>query len=503
MMWLGCDLGTSSLKVIVIDPEGRVLHRDDQAIPTDRTADGGAEQDPKDWLDALHAAVSRIPERLRADISGIGVDGHVPSLVAVDQTGSPVTPCIIWQDTRPAADAERLAAELGDAEEDLGTRLPWNASQLHAKAAWLARTAPELVARTRWLLSPKDWLNLRLTGEIATDAWTSKGLLHVGTGAPAERILRATGWESAVIPPVLAPDAPLGTLLPGVAGDLGLGSGITVATGWTDAMTSILAVDAFRTPTGFVLTGTSDIVGTSAEHVSPDHRTYSVPPQVAPLPLAYGPTQLSGGSLLWIARTLSLEVGAALDLAHTASERRPMFVPYLNGERAPLWDAAVRGLFLGLDETHGPAELVAAVIDGIALSDAHVLSTAEAAAGIRAAAVQLGGRGVDHPALLAARSGALQRRLVLHDESHLAALGAARLAAEAAGEPVESAHGTTTHDRDSASAGLWADRYDDYLQASAVSQAWGPRGQRRDEIQRPNAGPSGVDDGSFSKPSDE
>lgn len=475
MVWLGCDVGTSSLKILIADIDGRTLHADEESYPTTRVGESGVEQDPHAWLRALEATMLRVPETLRRRVAGVGVDGHVPSLVAVDTHGAPVAPSIIWQDARPTAEAAMLEQRVGDARFAIGIRLPWNASQLPAKALWLRRNAPEAAARTRWLLSPKDFVNHYLTGEYASDPWTMKGLSHVRTATPASAVLAAAGWPDDAVPPLRTPWEVLAGLRTTAAERLGLTAGIPVAVGWTDAMAAALASDVFGRPTGMVHTGTSEIVGASAPDADDVEAVYLVPREVAPLALSYGPTRLSGGSLLWIAGILNLRVDATLDAAAAAAEDRPLFLPYLGGERAPLWNTRVRGVFLGLDDRHGPGELAAAVIDGVALSAWHVLEAAERATGTPVADVQLGGRGVEHPAWLRARSGALGRELAVHTEQSLAAWGAAQLAATAAGQRMPDAAERATirrHSPDVRAASRWDERRRAYLDAVEVALDW-------------------------------
>lgn len=189
--YLGIDLGTSSTKVVLATQDGRVLARSSAPSTTRRHGSDGATQSPAEWETSLMAALAGLPDHLLVDVDGVAVDGHVPSLVPVDADGQPLHECLTWQDNRPQQQTTRLERDLGDLTEHVGIPLPWSPSQLPAKAAWLAEHVD--VGKVAALLSPKDLLNHRLTGELATDAWTSKGLVDVRNRTAATTVLHAAG----------------------------------------------------------------------------------------------------------------------------------------------------------------------------------------------------------------------------------------------------------------------------------------------------------------------
>lgn len=477
--FLGADIGSSGLKIIVVADGGEVLARGSAGYPTSYPGEGRAEQDPATWMDALAEALSRVAPEVRSRITALGAVGHVPSLVLVDADVRPLRPAIIWQDNRAEAEAARLAADLGAVEGDLGTDVPWAPSQLLPKLAWVAAHEPGIRAAARWALQPKDVLNHALTGVVATDPWSSKGICDVREGSPAARLLAGTGWDDTVSPPARAPWEVLGTLTPQAAERLGLREDVVVATGWTDALGAIHAVGAFDSPRGFVLTGTSNIVGVSRADVATAEGLYSVPVgPSAPLPLLYGPTQSGGEALTWAARLLGVDVPEVIALAASADPASaPLFVPYLRGERAPLWNPAARGLLVGVDAAHGRAEFARAVVGGIAYSARHVLDLAAGDAVAADLPVEVGGVGVDDPRWAAMWAAALGRPLHIHSEPNLSALGAALLGAQAAGATAAEVAGlrsapaefTPEHDRGDDAA------FPAYLDASRVADEWSRR----------------------------
>ena len=431
--WLGLDLGTSSLKALLVADDGTVVAR--ASIPYERPdARSGAvvEQDPRVWETAAAAAVARCLRDARAPPAGIGLTGQVPTLVLCDGSGTPLRAAISWQDNRAVAEAQQLAAELGAALPHLGIELPWAPSQLPAKLAWVARHEPRLRRPDALALQPKDWLGLLLTGSPASDPWSTKGLCEVERGQPAETVLAACGWPAAVCPPTAPGWLPRGRTR---GGALGLPDDIPVSVGLSDALTAMMAVGAFAEPRAFALGGTSEVVGISLAGRAPEAPgLYRVPAACAPLELSYGPTQSSGATIAWLARLLGVEVERLPVLAEQAraAAHMPAFVPYLSGERAPLWRSDLRGLLAGLSADDGAAELAAAVLGGVAGSVAHVLDVATRASGTTLDAVHVTGRAAQDPAWQRIQQRAVGVPLLVHEEPFGSALGAAMLGAAAA-----------------------------------------------------------------------
>jgi xylulokinase len=238
-----------------------------------------------------------------------------------------------------------------------------------------------------------------------------------------------------VVPPLAPAWEPRGTVSGEGAAAFGLRKGVPVATGWSDALAAMLAVGVFDEPAAFVLAGTSSIVGRSSpQPASGSARLLRIPATCAPLDVTYGPTESAGASIDWLARLLRCDAGTVLALAASATERDdlPVFVPYIAGERAPVWRTDVRAVVHGLSSEDGPAELALAVVLGVCLSELDVLSTVEEDLGADPADVCVAGRGVSQPPWLAARLAALARPLRLLDEEEATALGAAMLGAAAA-----------------------------------------------------------------------
>lgn len=423
--YLGLDLGTSGLKGLLVGQSGRALGRARADYPTRRAAPGHAEQSPRDWL----AAIGRVVRELVPDgrVSGVALSGHTPSLVATDADRGAVFPALIWQDVRASAEAAELAAHFGDEESIIGGRLPWNAAYLPAKLLWLARHG---LGPTRWLYQPKDAANFALTGVAATDPWGSKGLSRIDTGLAVTELFAYAGVPRDLLPPRLDAWARLGTVDDTGARWSGLAAGTPVAVGWTDALAGMLGVGAFAGPRAFVLTGTSDIAGVSGDDRPVPSSLLHVPRFAAPLPVSYGPTQTAGAAVRWLADVAGTSEASLIASSLAAHDDQvPVFVPYLDGERAPVWRTDVRASLTGVGLRTGRAELARAVLRGVALSDRHVLSMA----GLSDEPVHVGGTSGQADGWLRARTETLGVDLIIHREPDMSALGAAMLAAIADG----------------------------------------------------------------------
>jgi xylulokinase len=436
--YLGIDVGTSAIRVSVVGDDGVVVATASVDYPTRRAPSGVVEQDPAAWTDALLVALSSTGVA-RARVSAIGLCGQTPTVVLVDGSGDPVAPALTWQDTRAASEARELAERFGDPEPLLGTALPWSPANMPAKLLWLSRHNPEVRSLTRWVLQPKDLVGMWLTGSPLSDPWSSKGLCRVTDGSPATEVFEACEWSPVVCPQVAHAWQARGVVTEAAAERFGLPAGVPVSVGWSDALAQVLAAGCFERSSAFVFSGTSSIVGTPVS----DERVragglFSVPKSCAPRALLYGPTQSSGASIEWVSRLLGCSPGEIPSLAATAKESIPLFLPYLSGERAPLWDQDVRALLLGISDSHGRAEVARAVLVGVFLSARHVLDLVRRATAEPIEEVEVVGRGVGDPAWESIGLDVMQLPLRFHEDADMSARGAAMLGAVAAGTDLES-----------------------------------------------------------------
>ena len=344
---IGIDLGTTEAKAAAIGLDGRLVGLGRAGYPLDAGPDGRAEQSPADWWAGVSAAVRSI-DISEVEVLAICGVGQGPTLAVVDAVGEPVRPAITWQDRRPTADGSGGGFGL----------LP--------TMAWLARSEPDVVGRAAWLLSAWDALGLWLTGEAATSLQGHETALD-------EAALRGVGVRPGSVPASRAFGSVLGGLRAAAAEALGLPAGTPVVVGVNDGTASMLGAGLRVAGDAVDTGGASGGIGIYADAPVTVDGLFVAP---APLPgrwVVGGAMAALGASVDWLRQSVLGGAASAEVLMAEAAAVQPgagglLFLPYLAGERAPLFDDAARGAFVGLTLAHGRAELARAVLEGAAFA---------------------------------------------------------------------------------------------------------------------------------------
>jgi xylulokinase len=363
---VGIDLGSTRTKVGLITTDGVPVgfDRAEHATALDPST-GRAEQDPEAWWAGLglasRAAVARQEGAGELDVLGICVAGHGPTLTAVDDVGVATRPAITWLDTR--ATDEQSALEAGT-----GLR-GWALSVLPA-ALWLERHEPETAARTRWYLNSWEALALRLCGRAATT------IVPGGRALPIDPA-GAMGLATRRIAPEAATGTVLGVLTPEAATHLGLPVGTPVVAGLVDAFASFHGARMLNPGDAIDVGGAAGGFGVYSDREINVAGGFTTP---APLPGLFsvgGAMAATGASLDWFAKNV-LGGGVPTNELIAEAARIPpgaddlIFLPYLAGERSPLWDPQARGAFVGLTLRHSRAHMTRAILEAAALAIRHV-----------------------------------------------------------------------------------------------------------------------------------
>ena len=477
---LGIDLGTTSLKAAVLDRDGGCRVRFARSYETSRPAAGMAEQDPEDWVRLLHDAFGTIAAAgMKGQIGHGGLCSQVNTHVFVDAAGTPLLPAITWQDTRAAAEAAELDARLGIDERIalLGAPIPIDASHPLARMLWVSRHHPAVWERTAHVFLPKDYCLLRLTGQIATDPLSNIGLVGPDFRY-VDRILDLVPGAAERMAPLVGVTEVVGS----IADTFAL-SGVELVCATMDGWVGLVGAGACRDGAAVYLGGTSEILGICSQQVN------NVPGVVVfaeaeGLRLHAGPTQSGGASQDWFAGIAGMDIAALSDLVGRTPRRRPtpLFLPQLAGERAPLWNADLRGAFLGVDSGMTTADFGRAVYEGVALSARHLLDALEASAGVSSEMLCCGGGGFQSDVWAQIRADVLNRRLMRLEVNEPGLVGAAALAAHAAekGGSLADTHAAfAKYDRvwepQDQMRGLYDDLFGVYKDAIAANEVIGTR----------------------------
>jgi xylulokinase len=359
---LGIDLGTTEVKAGLVTLDGRLLGlaRAGYRTETD-AATGRAEQDPDAWWGALATAVKRLATSTPADVLALAVDGHGPSLVAVDAAGRPSRPAIIWQDSRATTEQGELATATGLSG--------WSLAGLPA-ALWVERNEADVAARTCWYFATWDYLAMRTTGRAATSLLSDQPF-------PVAAVLDAAGLPGGKVPPAARAGEVLGELTPAAAGQLGLEPGVPVVAGIVDAWASFHgagmtakgdAIDVGGAAGGFGVYWDEPLrVPGSFATIAPLEGLYSVG----------GAMAATGRAIDWFRADIvggDVPTEVLLEEAATTPPGADgaLFLPYLAGERSPIWDPTARGAFVGLTLDHGRGHLTRTILEASAFAIRHV-----------------------------------------------------------------------------------------------------------------------------------
>jgi xylulokinase len=342
---VGLDVGTSAVKGLAIDDEGRILATASAEYPLSRPQPGWSEQEPEDWWRAAEDVLSRLPE------GPVGLSGQMHGLVVLDSEQRVLRPAILWNDQRTAAECAEIEERVGFSRlvELTGNRALTGFTA--PKLLWLRRHEPEVYARIRHVLLPKDYVRLRLTGELAVDVADASGTLLFD--------VRRRAWSEEVC---AALEIPLDWLPPPHESTEIAGAG--------DQAAAALGVGVAHPGPVSVVLGTSGVVFAALPSYEHDRegRLHAFCHAVPDTWHAMGVMLSAAGSSAWLQGVLAADL-ADLELEAKrwpAGTEGLLFAPYLAGERTPHPDPDARGAFTGISARHDRGALWRAMLEGVA-----------------------------------------------------------------------------------------------------------------------------------------
>lgn len=386
---IGIDVGTSATKTILFDENGTVVCSASAEYPLYQPQNGWAEQNPKDWKNAVLKTLRQTVDGSGVsgeDIKGIGISGQMHGLVMLDEVGEVLRPSIIWCDQRTGEEVEDMLKVMPRERWIEITANPPLTGWTAAKILWVRKHEPELFARCRHILLPKDYIRYVLTGVFATEVSDASGmqLLNVPDRRWSREVLEALNLDEELLGKVYESCEVTGTLLPEIARMTGLPEQTKVVGGAGDNAAAAVGTGIVRDKTAFTTIGTSGVVfaHTSRISIDPKGRVHTC---CAAVPGAWhimGVTQGAGLSLKWFRDQFCQDYVAeaekqgcdVYDLINkdvktvAPGSDKLIYLPYLMGERTPHLDPDCRGVFFGLSAVHTKKHLLRAVMEGVAYS---------------------------------------------------------------------------------------------------------------------------------------
>ena len=457
---LGIDLGTTGVKAALFSAEdGSVISDAFVEYTLYHPHPGWAEQDPAEWW---QATISSIQSCLRTaaqrgiqpeDVRGLGLSGQMHGVVLLDEQGQVLRRCIIWADQRSDEQCRWMTEKVGASKLIEYVSNPALTGFTAPKLLWVRDNEPEIFAKARTLLLPKDYIRFRLTGVQAMEISDAAGtcLLDVKHGKWSQEVLAAIGLDPGLLPPVVPADAASGTITAEVAALTGLAAGTPVAGGGADNACGAVGNGVVEPGLALLSVGTSGIVlahsnSAQVDTSGPVPRVHTFNHAVPDAWYLMGVTQGAGLSLHWVRDNIGLPESAlerwtgldAYDLLAREAERVPagseglIFLPYMQGERTPHLDAYARGGWIGLTASHTRAHLIRSVLEGVAFSlkDCYNIIRDQ---GLELKQVRATGGGASSPLWRQIIADVLGVELVVTNASEGPAFGAALLAGVAGG----------------------------------------------------------------------
>jgi xylulokinase len=436
-VYLGIDIGTSSVKAVLVDEGGAIVAQASDPLVVSRPQPGYSEQDPGSWWRATVNAVRSLPAPARAAVRAVGLSGQMHGATLLDEQDKPLRPAILWNDGRSGR--ECLDLERREPNSRVITGNIMMPGFTAPKLLWVSRHEPEIFQRTACVLLPKDYVRLKMTGERLSDMSDASGTmwLDVGKRDWSDNLLAATGLTRANMPRLVEGTSPAGTLIPGAAEELQLPR-VVVAGGGGDNAASAVGLGVVSPGQAFLSLGTSGVLFVVTDRFRPNpERAAHAFCHCLPGRWHQMAVMLSAASVLdWVAQlTGQSDLPRLVENARTQGLNRqsPFFLPYLSGERTPYNDPNARGVFFGIRPDTTAADLTGAVLEGVALAFADGLDVLVEKGGTVGDITVTGG-GARLPYWGELLAAALNRPMTYRSGGEVgAALGAARLARLALG----------------------------------------------------------------------
>jgi xylulokinase len=439
---IGVDLGTSAVKVLLVNERGRVRHSVSENLSLIQEKTGYSEQNPEQWIEQTILALQRLVQQSNVapeDIEGLCFSGQMHGLVLLDANHHVIRNAILWNDTRTTEQCRQIENRLGEQLKNI-TRNPALEGFTLPKLLWVKEHEPQNFERVHVFLLPKDYLRFRLTGEIHSEFSDAAGtlLFDVVDKKWSQEICETFGINPAICPPLVGSHTFIGNVLPKIAEQTGLSPLTKVFAGGADNACGAVGAGILSQGETLCSIGTSGVVLSYEQNrrkeLGGNVHFFNHAKEGAWYGM--GVTLGAGYSLSWFKEAFSPHED--FDELLGCLERVPaganglLFAPYLAGERTPYADANIRGSFVGIDGYHTKADFVRAVVEGITFSlNESIAILRESGEGVKRV-VSIGG-GAKNETWLQIQADIFNTEIVQLEHEQGPGLGAAMLAAYGCG----------------------------------------------------------------------
>lgn len=374
---IGVDLGTSAVKVLLVDQQGNVCRSVSKEYPLIQKKSGYSEQDPEQWVAGAIAALQELVKSagVSQNIEGISFSGQMHGLVLLDSHHRVIRNAILWNDTRTTEQCREIKRSFGDRLLAI-TKNPALEGFTLPKILWVKRHEPEHFQQTSVFLLPKDYLRYRITGQIHSDFSDAAGtlLLDIEKKQWSREVCEAFDIDVSICPPMVESEDCVGTILPEIAAQTGLLPTTKVFTGGADNACGAVGAGVLSEGKAMCSIGTSGVILSYEQNKRKDYhgKLHFCNHAQKDGYYAMGVTLAAGDSLSWFRDTFADQED--FNALFCGIEQVPaganglLFTPYLLGERTPHADADIRGSFIGIDRSHRKMDFARAVVEGITFS---------------------------------------------------------------------------------------------------------------------------------------
>ena len=386
---LGIDIGTSGVKTVLFQTDGKAVASHSVEYPMYQPQNGWAEQDASDWWDATVEGIGNVLKKSGAQVSairGIGLSGQMHGLVMLDRDGNLLRRSIIWCDQRTSAEVEQINKTIGAKRVIEITANPAMSGFTAAKILWVQNNEPQIYEKCAHILLPKDYIRYKLTGEFATEVSDAAGmqLMDISKRDWSGEVLSKLSIDRSWLGFMHESQDLAGAVHKAASEETGLLAGTPVAGGAGDNPAAAIGAGVIKEGIAFTTIGSSAVVYAVSDKMTLDleGRVHTLCASVPGKWTVMSCTQGAGLSLQWLRNTCCApeveraraESADPYYLMDKMAEVVPigagklLYLPYLMGERSPHPDPHCRGVFFGLSAIHGRAEMIRAVLEGVAYS---------------------------------------------------------------------------------------------------------------------------------------